>query len=133
MIYNIFPTFQEMSESQHYDHLFQKALDFSTVSGVDVSIIRELNLHIQDENGVFPLDAYIAENNIILEFPEIYEHAKKVWRMTIAWAIGYGYENSFVYRRDHSDRTYNIVEINDQSLLKCLDSEGNEIVLIKEF
>jgi hypothetical protein len=128
MIYNIFPNFAAMKEAEQYDHLFQKAQDLANVTGVSISTIRELNLHIQDENGVFPIDAYIAENNIEIEFHEIYEHAKKIWRLTNAWAIGYGYENSFVYRKDHSDRTYDLIEINDQSLLKSLDDNGNVIV-----
>ena len=127
MKYNILTSYKDMMESQHYDHLFQKAQDLSTASGVDVSIICELNLHIQDENGVFPLDKIVYGDSIDFEPNAIYEYAKTIWRATTAWAIGYGYENSFVYRKDHSDRSYNTIEINDQSLLKPLDENGNII------
>lgn len=124
MKYNIFSSFEEAKESQNYDHLFQKAFDLSTTSGVAFSTIRELNLHIQDSDGNFPLDSYIAENNIVVEFPEIYEHAKTVWKLTTGWAIIFAYDGQFVYRKDHSDRIYPIVEIEDSSFLLPIDSNG---------
>jgi hypothetical protein len=133
MIYNIFETFQEAFDCQHYDHLFQKAQGLSLTSCVPASIIIENNLHIQDENGVFPLDNYILENNVEVEYPDLYRYSKRIWRRTSAWALIYKYQDSFVYRRDHSDRKYNIVDISDNSLLKHLDAAGNEIELVEVF
>ena len=127
-----FDTFEACNEAQHYDHLYQKAIDLATVTGVDLQIIRKNNLHIQDENGVFPLDQYIAENNANVEFATDYEKIKYCWRHTTAWSSKYRLGDKFVYLKDHSDRTYNIVELNDQLVLKPLDSQGNEIVIVEE-
>jgi len=123
-----FDTFEACSEAQHYDHLYQKAVDLATVTGVDLAIVRENNLHIQDENGVFPLDQYIVENNIELEFASDYEKAKYCWRNTTAWSSKYKLGEKFVYLKDHSDQSYNIIEIEDISLLIPLDDNGNEIL-----
>jgi len=119
-----FNTFADCSESQHYDHLYQKAIDLATVTGVDLQIVRDNNLHIQDENGVFPLDQYLIENNIELEFAADYEKAKYCWLHTKAWSNKYKFEDQFVYFKDHSDRIYNIIEIEDLSALVILDENG---------
>jgi len=129
MIYNEFTTFEEAKASQHYDHLFQKAQDLATASGVELSIIREQNLHIQDENGVFPLDKIVYGNLIDAEPIAIYEYAKTIWRGTTAWAIIYKYLDSYVYRKDHSDRQYAVIDIVDDSLRLPVDENGNVIVM----
>ena len=85
MKFNIFDTFEEACEAERYDHFFQKALGFATATGVDFNLIRENQLHIEVD-GVLPLDSYISENEIILEFPEIYELAKRHWTVTTNWA-----------------------------------------------
>lgn len=126
MIYNFFSTLSDAKEAQHYDHLFQKSLELAIASGVSVDIVRELDLHIQDEEGNFPLDVYIAENNIVVEFPEIYERAKSIWKKTTAWAIIYAYEGGFVYRRDHSDRKYDEVDLQISDLIS-IDENGTPI------
>lgn len=122
-----FTAFAEAKESQHYDHLFQKSLGLATASGVDVAIVRELGLHIENEDGSLPLDQYLADNNIIVEFPEAYTIAR--WKMTKAWAALYKYRDGFVYRKDHSDRVYMIIDVEDLSELIPLDEEGNEIII----
>lgn len=127
-----FTTFSEAKESQHYDHLFQKSFGLATASGVDVAIVRELGLHIENEDGSFPLDQYIADNNITVEFPEAYTLAKNHWKGTKAWASLNKYRDGFVYRKDHSDRVYMIIEISDLSELTLLDDEGNEVKVREE-
>ncbi len=129
--YNILTTFAEAKEGQNYDHLFQKSLGLATASGVDASIIRELNLHIPNEAGEFPLDQYIAENSIVVEFPDIYDYAKKYWTVTTAWAEIRKYGESYVYRKDHSDRTYNIVELDAEAELLPVDENGNVITPVE--
>lgn len=119
-----FDTLEDCSESQHYDHLYQKAVSLATVTGVDLNIVRENNLHIQDENGVFPLDQYLIDNNIELDFPQDYEQAKYCWLNTTAWSLKYKLGDKFVYFKDHSDRTYKIIEIEDASVLLSLDDNG---------
>ena len=130
--YCAFPTFLECKEAQNYDHLHMKAVSFATVTGLDLSVIKENNLQIRSENGFTALDNYIAENNFEIEHPELYAEVKRYWEGTTSWSLLYKYNNQFVYLKDHSDRSYSIIEITDQSLLKSIDSQGNEI-LIEEF
>jgi len=123
----VFDTFGECRDSQHYDHLYQKALNFSVITGIELSTIRNLNLHIQDEKGIFPIQKYIADNDIKLEFPQEFEKAKYCWRNTTAWSFLYKFEDKFVYLKDHSDRTYNIITVPSFSELTLVDNEGNEV------
>ena len=132
MKYNIFPTFSEAKESENYDHLFQKALGLSTASGVDFALIRELDLHIKNEQGELPLDQYIADNAIVIEHPEIYQLSKKHWEITTAWAVIYKYGESFVYRKDHSDRIYTIIELESDAVLLPVDENGDVIIESEE-
>ena len=124
MKYNIFTTFLEAKESQEYDHLFQKSFGLATASGIDLALIRELNLHIKNEQGELPLDQYIADNAIVIEHPEIYQLSKKHWEITTAWAIIYKYGENFIYRKDHSDRNYNTIENVNNADLKALNDDG---------
>jgi hypothetical protein len=126
----VFDTFEACREAQHYDHLYQKAINLATVTGIDSRIIRDNNLHVQDELGVFPLDQYIIDNNIELQYPQEYEHAKYCWRNTTGWSPKYKLGDEFVYFKDHSDRTYEIIEVD--SLVDCipLDDNGDEIVFL---
>jgi len=124
-----FTTYDEAAEAQNYDHLFQRAFNLATASGVEMSVIRELNLHINNDKGELPLDQYIAENNIVVEFPDIYEYAKNLWDKTSAWAVIYKYGDGYVYFKDHSDRTYTLVVIEDSSLLRAISDTGAEINL----
>ncbi len=125
--HNFFTTFSEAVESQNYDHLFQKSFSLANASGVSVNIVRELNLHLEDENGVFPLDQYIADNNIIVEDQGIYEITKKYLRGNKRWADIYKYLDGYVYFKDHSDRTYTVIDIDD-SLRLPIDENGNVLV-----
>lgn len=125
--HNFFTTFSEAVESQNYDHLFQKSSSLANASGVSVNIIRELNLHLENENGVFHLDEYIADNNIIVEDQGIYELTKKYLRGNKRWADIYKYLDGYVYFKDHSDRTYTVIDIDD-SLRLPIDENGNVIV-----
>lgn len=123
----IFDTFEECKEAEHYDHNYQKAVALSTVSGVDLTIIRDNNLHIQDSEGNYYLDQYLKNSSIIPLFQNEYEEAKKYWSSTRFWSYKYKFGDKFVYCKDHSDRSYNIIEVDDMSSLILLDTEGNEI------
>ena len=123
-----FDTFEECNEAEHYDHLYQKAVSLASVSGVDLDIVRENNLHIQDKNGVFPLDKYVLDNNLILLLPEEYESQKKCWRLTTGWAIKYKLGDKFVYRKDHSDRAYKIIEVPTTENLILIDQKTGAII-----
>ena len=125
--HNFFTTFSEASESQIYDHLFQKSSSLANASGVSVNIVRELNLHLEDENGVFPLDQYIADNNIIVEDEGVYELTKKYLRGNKRWADIYKYLDGYVYFKDHSDRTYTVIDIDD-SLRLPIDQKTGAII-----
>ena len=121
-----FPTFEESKEAQHYDHLHMKAVSFASVTNIDLAIIKENNLHIPNENGYETLDQYIADNSIDLEFGGLYEEAKKYWTNTTGWSPHFKYQDKFVYYKDHSDRDYNILEVDTADLIP-LDESGNEI------
>jgi hypothetical protein len=125
--YNIFDTFLECKEAQHYDHLFQRSYNLAMASNVDVAIIRELNLHDFDENGEFYLDKYLLDNGIEYDV-EIYERVKQIWKKTTAWSLKFKYNESFVYLKDHSDRTYPYITIENYGNLIPLDEDGNEII-----
>lgn len=122
----IFSTFAEAVEAQNYDHLHQKAVSFSTITGIDMQIIKQNNLHIKDEVGFTALDQYIEANNVSLALPELYNETKKYWIQTTGWSPILKYQDKFCYFKDHSDRSYDILEIN-QDELTPLDENGNEI------
>jgi len=124
--FNVFPSFQEAMEGQLYDHLYQKAVGMATVTGIGLEVIRENNLHIF-QDGAFPLESYVVENNIEVIDQEIYCEALKYWKMTTAWSAYYRLENQFFYLKDHSDRSYTVVELDMDTLIR-LDSNGNDIV-----
>lgn len=113
---NIFDTFSEAKEAQEYDHLYQKAVAFSTVSGVDLSVIRDNNLHII-QNGVFPLESYIIENNIEIEDQDLFKSVINYWKTTFAWSSYFKYENKFGYIKDHSDRNYVSIDVDVANLI----------------
>lgn len=123
----VFNTFEECKEAEHYDHNYQKAIGLAMTSGVSSSIVRENNLHIQNESGIFLLDIYMQENNIQPMFPEEYQTKKNYWESTKFWSNKYKLNNKFVYFKDHSDRSYDIIEVEDLSGLIPLDEEGNLI------
>jgi len=127
--YKIFTTFLEAKESESYDHLFQKAFGLATASGVDFALIRELGLYLKNEQGEFLLDQYIIDNNIIVEFPDIYALAKKHWNITTAWASIYKYGESYVSLKDHSDVTYTIIELESDAVLLPIDENGDVIII----
>ena len=120
-----FSTFQEAKEAQHYDHLHMKATRFAVVTGINIAIIKDNNLHIRSENGYEALDQYIATNNIEVDY-NLYEQTKKHWTNTTGWSPIFKYQDNFVYYKDHSDRNYNILEVDDGDLI-MLDEYGNEI------
>lgn len=120
-----FSTFQEAKEAQHYDHLHMKATSFAVVTGINVTIIKENNLHIKNKNDYEALDQYIATNNIEVDY-NLYNQTKKYWINTTGWSSLFKYQDNFVYYKDHSDRNYNILEIDGSDLI-MLDENGNEI------
>lgn len=119
-----FTNLEDATEAQNYDHLFQKAFNLAMCSGVNVSIIKELGLHLE-ENGKLPLDKYILDNKIIVENDDLYQRAKEIWTNTSAWAVIYKYGDGYVYFKDHSDRTYDLVIIEDTSELKDLNDSSD--------
>ena len=123
----VFDTFEECKEAEHYDHNYQKAIELAMTSGVNSNIVRENNLHLQNESGIFLLDIYMQENNIQPMFPEEYQTKKNYWESTKFWSNKYKLKNKFVYFKDHSDRSYDIIEVEDLSGLIPLDEEGNLI------
>lgn len=123
----VFDTFEECKEAEHYDHNYQKAIELAMTSGVNSNIVRENNLHLQNESGIFLLDIYMQENNIQPMFPEEYQTKKNYWESTKFWSNKYKLNNKFVYFKDHSDRSYDIIEVEDLSGLIPLDEEGNLI------
>ena len=123
----IFDTFEECKEAEHYDHNYQKAIELAMTSGVNSSIIRSNNLYLQNDEGVFLLDIYMQENNIEPMFPEEYQVKKNYWSLTKFWSPKYKLDDKFVYFKDHSDRDYNIIEIDNLNSLQSLDEEGNII------
>jgi len=124
--FNVFPSFEEAMEGQQYDHSYQKAVGLATVTGIDLEIIRENNLHIL-QDGVFPLENYVVENNIKVIDEQLYRQALEYWKNTIAWSDYYRLENEFFYIKDHSDRSYTVRELDLNTLTK-LDDSGNDIV-----
>lgn len=127
-----FSTFQESKEAQHYDHLHMKATSFAVVTGINVAIIKENNLHILNENGYEALDQYILNNNIEVVDCNLYEQTKKYWINTTGWSPYFKYQDNFVYYKDHSDRNYNILEVDDGDLI-MLDEYGNEVEVNNNF
>lgn len=123
----IFDTFEECKEAEHYDHNYQKAIELAMTSGVDLDIIRQNNLHTQNEENVFLLDIYMQENNIEPLLFADYLLKKNYWNLTKFWSLKYRLNDKFVYLKDHSDRTYNIIEVEDLTQLIPLDEDGNEI------
>jgi hypothetical protein len=122
----VFSTFAEAKEAQNYDHSYMKAISFATVTGIDLAIIREKNLHTPTQNGYEALDQYIDKNNIPLHLIDLYNQTKKHWTNTTGWSPYFKYQDKFVYYKDHSDRSYNILEVNQEDLIP-LDENGNEI------
>jgi hypothetical protein len=125
--FNRFSSFLETKQAQKYDHLYQKAVGMATVTGIGLEVIRENNLHIF-QDGAFPLESYIVENNIEVIDEEIYREALEYWKVTTAWSAYYRLENEFFYLKDHSDRSYTVVEL-DMDTLTRLDSNGNDIII----
>lgn len=123
----IFDTFEECKEAENYDHNYQKAIELAMTSGVDLDIIRQNNLHTQNEENVFLLDIYMQENNIEPLLLADYLLKKNYWNLTKFWSLKYKLNDKFVYLKDHSDRTYNIIEVEDLTQLIPLDEDGNEI------
>jgi hypothetical protein len=103
-----------------------KATAFAVVTGINVAIIKKNNLHIKTENGYEALDQYILNNNIEVVDCNLYEQTKKYWINTTGWSPYYKYQYKFVYHKDHSDRNYNIIEVDNADLIP-LDEDGNEI------
>lgn len=164
----VFDTFEECKEAEQYDHNYQKAISLAGVTGVDINIIRDNNLHIPadinilrdkyindsvldswkdkfpdlnelelmslidfylfSEYSFFALDQYLLDNSIVPLTNDDYEDIKKYWLITTNWSVKYKIGNQYCYFMDHSDRIYNIIEVEDLSTLIPLDEEGNEII-----
>lgn len=123
---NIFNTFVEAKQAQEYDHLYQIAVALATVCEVSLETVRENNLHIL-QDGVFPLEAYVIENDIEIYDLDLYQRVIKHWKMTTGWSDYFKYQDKFAYCKDHSDISWTWIEV-DSSEIIALDSEGNSIV-----
>ena len=119
---NIFDTFAEAKQAQEYDHLYQKAVGLATVCEVSLETIRQNNLHIL-QDGVFPLETYVIENNIEIYDLNLYERVIKHWKITTGWSDHFRYKDKFAYIKDHSDISWTWIEI-DSSEIMPLNIEG---------
>lgn len=122
---NIFDTFEEAKQAQEYDHLYQIAVALATVCEVSLETVRQNNLHIL-QDGVFPLEDYVIQNNIEIYDLDLYERVIKHWKMTTGWSDYFRYQDKFAYCKDHSDICWDWIEI-DSSEIELLDKEGNLI------
>lgn len=127
---NIFDTFEEAKQAQEYDHLYQIAVALATVCEVSLETVRQNNLHIL-QDGVFPLEAYVIENDIEIYDLDLYERVIKHWKMTTGWSDYFRYQDKFAYCKDHSDICWNWIET-DSSEIRLLDKEGNLIQIQEE-
>ena len=122
---NIFNTFEEAKQAQEYDHLYQIAVELATICEVSLETVRENNLHIL-QDGVFPLEDYVIQNNIEIHDLDLYNRVIKHWKSTIGWSDYFKYQDKFAYCKDHSDICWDWIEI-DSSEIILLDKEGNLI------
>ena len=122
---NIFNTFEEAKQAQEYDHLYQIAVELATVCEVSLETVRQNNLHIL-QDGVFALETYVIENNIVIHDLDLYKRVIKHWKSTTCWSDYFKYQNKFAYCKDHSDICWDWIEI-DSSEIRLLDKEGNLI------
>lgn len=127
---NIFNTFQEAKQAQKYDHLYQIAVALATVCEVSLETVRQNNLHIL-QDGVFPLEIYVIENNVVIPDLDLYQCVIKHWKMTTDWSDLFKYKDKFAYCKDHSDICWDWIEI-DSSEIELLDKEGNLIEIQEE-
>tara|TARA_R110002126_G_scaffold249747_1_gene392616 strand:- start:2051 stop:2446 length:396 start_codon:yes stop_codon:yes gene_type:complete len=127
---NIFDTFEEAKQAQEYDHLYQIAVALATVCEVSLETVRENNLHIL-QDGVFPLEDYVIQNNIEIYDLDLYERVIKHWKMTTGWSDYFKYQDKFAYCKDHSDICWDWIEV-DFSKIELLDKEGNLIQIQEE-
>ena len=123
---NIFDTFEEAKQAQEYDHLYQIAVALATVCEVSLETVRQNNLHIL-QDGVFPLEAYVIENDIVIPDLDLYKQTLAYWKITTSWSDLFKYQDKFAYCKDHSDISWTWVEI-DYSEITPLNSEGNSII-----
>ena len=123
---NIFNAFEQAKQAQEYDHFYQIAVALATVCEVSLETVRENNLHIL-QDGVFPLEVYVVENNIVIPDLDLYERVIKHWKMTTGWSDLFKYKDKFAYCKDHSDISWTWIEV-DSCEITALDSEGNLIV-----
>lgn len=122
---NIFNTFEEAKWAQEYDHLYQIAVELATVCEVSLKTVRQNNLHIL-QDGVFPLEDYVIQNNIEIHDLDLYQRVIKHWKSTTGWSDYFKYQDKFAYCKDHSDICWDWIEI-DSSEIRLLDKEGNLI------
>ena len=122
---NIFNTFEEAKWAQEYDHLYQIAVELATVCEVSLKTVRQNNLHIL-QDGVFPLEDYVIQNNIEIHDLDLYQRVIKHWKSTTGWSDYFKYQDKFAYCKDHSDICWDWIEI-DSSEIILLDKEGNLI------
>ena len=122
---NIFNTFEEAKQAQEYDDFYQIAVALATVCEVSLETVRQNNLHIL-QDGVFPLETHVIENNIVIHDLDLYERVIKYWKSTTGWSEYFKYQDKFAYCKDHSDICWDWIEI-DSSEIRLLDKEGNLI------
>ena len=122
---NIFNTFEEAKQAQEYDYFYQIAVALATVCEVSLETVRQNNLHIL-QDGVFPLETHVIENNIVIHDLDLYERVIKYWKSTTGWSEYFKYQDKFAYCKDHSDICWDWIEI-DSSEIRLLDKEGNLI------
>jgi hypothetical protein len=113
---NIFDTFQEAKHAQEYDHLYQRAINLATVCEVSLETLRQNNLHIL-QDGVFPLENYVIENNIVIPDLDLYQQVIKYCKTTISWSDYFKYQDKFAYCKDHSDICWTWIEIDSSEII----------------
>ena len=113
---NIFDTFAEAKQAQEYDHLYQKAVGLATVCEVSLETMRQNNLHIL-QDGVFPLETYVIENNIVIHDLDLYKRVIQHWKVTTGWSDYFKYKDKFAYIKDHSDISWNWIEVDSSEII----------------
>lgn len=118
-----FPSFQEAKSAQEYDHMYQKVVGLATITGIDLEVVRNENLHHLNE-GKFLIEDYITENNISVSDETIYRQQLQHWKNTTAWSDYYKLGNEYCYLKDHSDVSYPDIREIDPETLTRIDNNG---------
>jgi hypothetical protein len=124
-LYNTFPTFAESETAQAYDFNRFCAKKFSEITGIDLDIILELDLHLDStlrhqyyaDNGItFTPEQKLSIHNLVNYF-----------NCTNRWANTYLYNDAYVYLVcPDSDVAYSTIDLSldEVKSLKALNDDG---------